>query len=372
MIRILQLALRDLWERPLRFVLTVFGISIAVATFVAVQGVVVAFERAVMNNIAATETHLEITEAGALDFLSSLVPENLAARLVGVDGIESASPMLVRLVPVASTSVPLLGWPDTSYLWATIKILEGRKPQAGGAVEAVAGKVVAQRQALSVGSRLKLSGTDVEIVGIADTESRINQSAIFLRLPDLQTMAYRPGQATSITIRLRPDALPAVETIKKAVAEKVLGYGLIDTATLTRDNFLLGLVRALTAALSIIAVVLGFFGVLSTVWTVARERRHELAILRAVGWPLRRVALFMFFQAAAVAFAGLCLGAALGHAGVIAVSHLSLVSGYLEPRFDPVLFCGAALACLLISIIGTLLPVWGVATEDPSSILRSP
>lgn len=372
MLRVLMFSLRDLWERPLRLCLTVAGIAVAVATFIAVAGIVNAFERAVTSNIAATETQIEIIETGAVDFLSSLLPEQVATRISDVAGVSAVSPMLIRLAPVAGGSIPLLGWPEDSYLWKTIAVRQGRLPRAGAVTEVVVGANVARRLALSLGSRLTLLGISTIIVGIADVSDKINRSAIFLRMPDLQAITFRRGQATAIAVRLEPAAISRIAAIRKTIEQRAGAYSVIETARMTEANRLLKYVHALTVALSVIAIVLGLTGVINTATTLARERRHEFAVLRTLGWPVRRIALFMFGQASVVGFSGFVAGVAAGYFGSTLVARLPAVAGYLEPQLDIPLVFIAGLVCLAVSAVGTLLPVIAIARTDPATILRSP
>lgn len=370
--RIFQLALRDLWERPFRCILSIFGIALAVATFVSVEALIASFEHEVFENIASTDTQIEVIESGAVDFLSSIVPEHLGTTIRTVPGVQDATPMLLRLVPLNGSSTPVLGWPEGAYLWNSIKIDEGRRPRAAQPVEVVAGRQAARRLNLQIGTELNLLGSAAVVVGLADSPSQVNRAALFVRLRDLQDATFRKDQATSIAIRVAPEALPRIAAIKTAVAQQIGAFTVLDTADLTRNNALLRLVRALSAGLSVIAVILGLFGVLNTAWTLARERRHEFAILEAMGWPIRRIALFMFCEAACVGVSGWFLGVLAGYGGAQAISLLPAVAGYLNPRPQPVLLVASAIACLAVCAVGTLLPVWSILRRDLASVLRAP
>jgi putative ABC transport system permease protein len=367
-----RIAFRDFRERTVRSVLTVIGIAIAVGTFVAVEGVVRAFERALVSNTAAVNTHLQVIEKNSLDFLSSLIPEATVDRVGDVPGIGAASAMLVRLVPIASeATVPVIGWPGDSYLWDTITIAEGRKPQAAGPKQAVIGATLAKRLGAAPGGTIRLMGVDVTIVGVADTADQINRSALFLLLPDLQAITYRDRQITSIGIRLTPDALRNSAPVKAALEQRLPEFSVVDALAQTRDNILMAMTRAFSKTMSLIAVLLGFFGVMNTVWTSVRERRHEFAVMRAFGWPIQRIALFILCQSIAIAVVGFLGGLVLGYFGARFVGSLSAVSAFLEPQFEWAFVAWAVGACAIVSVLATLLPLWSVARTDPATILRS-
>ncbi len=371
--RLVALSLVDLLARPARFALTVAGLIIAIAAFVALDGIVRGFERALTETVAATGTHIHVTEKGSIDFLSSLVPEKLAARIAGAPGVEALSPVLVRLAPIkGSVAVPVLGWPDGSYLWRTITLLDGRLPRPDAGLEVVVGAALADRLGLTLGDRFDLLGVPAVVVGRADTRSQLNRAAVFTLLPALQAATFRPGQVTSINIRLRPEALANLAGSLAAVARRAEGFSVVDSELLARDNVVLVLTRSLIRSVSIIVMLLTFVGILTNMWNSVRERRHEFAVLRAIGWPMSRIGVFMLAQAWAMALLAAALGTGAGVLAARWVSRLPAVAAYIEPLLSPGLILWAGGEVLLAAFLAVALPLWMVARTDPANVLRSP
>jgi putative ABC transport system permease protein len=371
--RILQLGARDLLSRPVRLLLTVIGVAIAVGTFVALDGVVRGFQRALTSTVAASGTHLHVAEKGSIDFLSSVVPQSLATRIAEVPGVQAAAPVLIRMVPIATgDTVPILGWPDGAYLWATIRIVAGRLPQNDDRIEVVLGAALAEKLRVRDGDQVSVLGAQLTVVGVADSASHLHRGTIFMRLSDLQSLTFRNGQATSVSVRLQAGGPATLEEKIQAIAARAHGFTVIDAETLIRDNFLVVLTQSLVRTVSVIAFLLAFLGVLNNILSAVRDRRHEFAILRAVGWPLRRIGLLMLSQAGIVSLLGMALGLALGQLATRVAAHLSAISPFVEAGIDAPTFVSALVTALVISALSVLAPLWAVARIDPAQTLRSP
>src|SRR5437016_4719907 len=74
---ILRIALLDLRSRTGRTLLTVIGIAVAVSTYVALDSVVLGFDRTLRNNMANAGVHINVVEKDSIDYISSLVPQSL-------------------------------------------------------------------------------------------------------------------------------------------------------------------------------------------------------------------------------------------------------------------------------------------------------
>ena len=69
----------------------------------------------------------------------------------------------------------------------------------------------------------------VKVVGVFDTPSQINRTAVVLLAPDLEAMTSRSGQATSIGIKLTPEALQDIEAVRAHIAALMLEFSVVNT-----------------------------------------------------------------------------------------------------------------------------------------------
>ena len=86
------IALSNLTHRPWRTGLTLLGVALAIAAYVALVGLTRGIENTLLEGFASRGTDVVMTEAGAADILSSVVPEGLAAEVAEVEGVRAAAP----------------------------------------------------------------------------------------------------------------------------------------------------------------------------------------------------------------------------------------------------------------------------------------
>lgn len=81
------LAWRNLAGRPMRSLGTIIGVALAVASFVALVGLARGVSASLDSAWNTRGTDVVITEAGAADLVSSIVPEALEAEAAAVPGV---------------------------------------------------------------------------------------------------------------------------------------------------------------------------------------------------------------------------------------------------------------------------------------------
>lgn len=126
------------------------------------------------------------------------------------------------------------------------------------------------------------------------------------------------------------------------------------------------LVAAFASILGLLALALaavGIYGVLS--FSVARRRR-EIGVRMALGARPAEVSRMVLRQSAALAGAGLAIGA--GAAALLARVAESLLYG-VQP-LDPPAFGGAVALLALVAVASAAIPAWRAARVDPAATLR--
>jgi ABC-type antimicrobial peptide transport system permease subunit len=86
----------------------------------------------------------------------------------------------------------------------------------------------------------------------------------------------------------------------------------VDPIVLPQDVVLLRNVRTLPRNLAIFLVLLGVAALGHALVTAVRRRRHDIAVLRALGFTPRQAALCIVAQASAIGFISLVIGVPIG------------------------------------------------------------
>ena len=126
--------------------------------------------------------------------------------------------------------------------------------------------------------------------------------------------------------------------------------------------YLAGRVRPFHAVLALLTLVVGAIAVAEIVTLGYLDRRPPLGVLRALGWPRRRLSALVGAQAAA-------LGAGGGLLGALATMGMGwALSAPLGPALTGVL--GALVTAVLATALAAVVPVVHACCGDPAEVLR--
>lgn len=366
------IALRNMIHRPWRSLMTLGGVILSIAAFVALIGLARGLEAAFTQSMDARQTDVLITEKGISDPMASTVPDRLAEEAALVPGVAAATPELTRLTTSSSgATLVVMAWPEASFGWQTQDLISGRYPRMadGGAV--VIGRGLAERMALDLGGEIEVFSAPFTVVGITDSDSYVNRNMVIGLLPDFQAQTFREGQATAIAIDLDPGTSPAErDRMLDELRRRFPNFAIETTEALVRNHNYLQIGKALAWAVSVVALISAALAVMNTMAMAVNERRGEIAIMGAVGWPGRRIIGCLMVEGAVLSLIGGIGGAMLGLFVASAATRSPTVAGFLEPQISAGLLLQAVVLAAVIGTAGALLPAWRATRRNPAAILR--
>jgi ABC-type lipoprotein release transport system permease subunit len=252
-------------------------------------------------------------------------------------------------------------------------IVSGRAPQAGH--ELVMGRYAADRFAVGEGDMVSIARTDgseadYEVVGIAahpiGTEGSYREQVAILgdSVEGLATLDAIPGYAVAVTLRDGVDVAATAERFRAT------GHHVGTRATPPAVGNLEE-VNVFPLVLAVCLAILAISSVLHALTTTARRRRHEIALLRSLGFTPRQLRTMLLTQASSIAVVSLAIGVPMGLVvGRTAWSAVTDNLGVLEQHQLPLL----PLAWLLsLAVIG-LIALWtarGLVAVHPAAQLRT-
>ncbi|EAQ13207.1 MULTISPECIES: ABC transporter permease [Maritimibacter] len=371
------IAALNLTHRPWRTGLTLLGVVLAIAAYVALLGLVKGIEGTLVESFSSRGTDVVLTEAGAADVLSSVVPVGLVDEVAQVEGVAAAAPELGRMTTVGeNTTSFIIGWPADAFGMRAMEIVEGRFPLPEDRTETVAGGItlgtrLAERLDVGVGDLVEVFATDFVVTGLYTSEGVMAMNGALTLIEDMQAQTYRDGQATSIVVQLSDDLSPVERDAAIArLSERFPDLSVDPTETLVQEYSNLRIATILAWVVSTVAVASAALAVLNTMAMAVNERRGEIAILGAVGWPRGRIVRLLMLEGAWLTIAGSALGILVGIAVAWIVAWSPQVEGFVEPVIDGTLLIRAVAIGLGIGLIGAYVPAIRAASEDPASILR--
>jgi putative ABC transport system permease protein len=364
---------RNLLRRGVRTALTVFGLAIGVAAVESLLGISWGFERSFMTIYETKGIDLVVVKAGVGDRLTSNLDENLEAKLRAVPGVKDVVGSLTDVVSFDEanlSSVLVNGWKPGSLLFRGIHVLGGRAIRPGDSRAAMLGRVLALNLKKKVGDEVDVAGERFHVVGVYESDSLFENGGMIVPLVELQRMMGREGQVSGFVVAADSGEGRAVEALARRIEGAVKGVAAVPARDFVQGDNQIRLVKTMSWATSVIAMVLGSLGVLNTMMMAVFERTREIGILRALGWRRVRVLSLLLGEAAALGLVGALIGSALGYGGVKAVAQLPMASIFITDRLPPGVLGLGVLLGLGLSLVGGLYPSLRAAALEPTEALR--
>jgi hypothetical protein len=259
----------------------------------------------------------------------------------------------------------------------TFTVLDGRPPAA--AEEVVLGPATARALGKGIGDTLTVEGAggrELRMVGkglFTQTPHFSFDQGAWMTVAGFEGVAL-PGDGArdeGLLVRFAPGV--AVEEGIAGLAERLGPEAEIAPSSLPQDVALLRNVRTLPKALAAFLVALGLGALGHVLATAVRRRRHDLAVLRALGFRPMQVAACVAWQAVTVSVVALLLGIPFGIAAGrwswrwVADSTPLL---YVPPVAVTVALLAVPTALVLASVMSAL-PARRAARLRPAEVLRA-
>jgi putative ABC transport system permease protein len=319
----------------------------------------------------------------------------------------------VESTPPADFKPPIfaIGTSNPSYagemIGSDVKITDGALFATGSNEDiAVIGKALADKNSLKVGSTFTAFSKKITVVGIYDIGNEFANGSVVFPLQTLQRLSDQKDSVTSAIVHVNSvDNLASVTTSVKSVfgdtADVTSSETAVQDAIKPLENIHTIATTSLFGALIAAAIIS-----LLTMVMVVRERRKEIAVLKAIGAGEPTIVMQFVSESIILSLIGSVFGTILGFilsnpilkallnsstnqttaapgggfggpgGGSIrvAIGGFRAVRGAvqnLQAVVDWHLILYGILAAILVAIIGSAFPAWLISKVRPAEVLRS-
>lgn len=373
--RFVTLAYKNVARRPLRTLLTVLGLSTAIAAVVALVGVANGFVRSFSDVYAEHGVDIVVSRKGAADRISSAMDESFVEKFRQLPGIKHVSGFLLEtmsLEEIGAYGLPVMGVDPASPMLDDYRIVEGRKFQPGDERVALVGTQLVPRLVEKAGEKIVFfEDEQFEVVGIFESSSAWENGSLILPLAQLQRLTGRPEQITFANVVL--EGTPTKDTVEQVVAEiEAIDNKLaaLPTEDFVKTDARMQIAGSMAWMTSSIALLIGAIGMLNTMMTSIFERTREIGILKAVGWTQSRIVRMVLMEATLLSLAASVVGILFGIFGTWCMSFAPNVGRVITPYFDAQVVIQGFLLAAAIGWIGAAYPAYRAARLLPTEALR--
>ncbi|WP_245563556.1 ABC transporter permease [Longispora albida] len=305
------------------------------------------------------------------------LPAGAVAAVAAVPGVQSAVgdvSVEVSLLGPGGEAVggpggfPVLGHGWSSAVLAPFRVSEGRASSTSDEVVLDAG--LAARGGVRVGATVRLVAGSVpssyRVVGIATAPGSglVRQSAVFFTDDQAARLSGRPDRVDAIGVLAAPGADPVelagriTAAVPGVMARTGTGRGDVEFLDVGDARSLVVETAASFGGTMVLIVV---FVVASTLALSVRQRRRELALLRAIGATPRQIHRMIGAEMTLVASAGAVAGAVPGVALAFVMRGVFVLAGAMPPDFQVRVGFLPVLAALLLCVTSARVAGWLVA-----------
>jgi putative ABC transport system permease protein len=366
----MNLAVHNLLQDKLRFLLSVLGIALAVMLILFLLGMREGmFKNAVLyldhapGSIAVMPAGVKSTGAGSGQFL----PPETVEKITSTPGVARATPIMMMMsIPEfhgQKQVIKLVGY-DPRLGGGPWDLRRGREPQSAG--EVVLDRVIAGRHDFDVGDSFEIGGQQLTVVGVSNQTASPSGSYVFARKEFVERLALEPGAATFVLVTPTPGTSRGrlIESLRALPGTNVLSK----SEVMANDQEIVaGILDQIVYLMVAAAFIVGALVVGLVIYTATIERRNEYGILKAIGARNGVLYRVVGSQALIAASAGSLLGVGFAFAMGALVTNL-------KPQFLVSIDSGAILTTLLAGFVmamaGAILPARAVTGLAPAEVFR--
>ncbi len=376
-----KLIFRNVIGRKGRFIFTLLGITIGIASFVTLLSLGSSLKNEVKRQASELGANLVVTPKGwcAYEQISVLTGEQLpeaipfdeVKKISAIKGLK-AVPYLTEKTAYKNSPVPVIGiLPEEMKVFKGWDIEKGDYFTSQNEKVLVIGSGIAQQFKLNLQDEVTIRGEKFSVKGILKETGSKDDIALFIPLLVAQKL-YGVGDKVSFIAVKVDDISKTDEYIQKI--QDISNVAVVSDKQLLKSVLsIVGTVSLTLQLIAVVAILAAAFGIINTMMTAIHERKREIGILQAIGAKQTTIFNIFLFESGLYGLLGGLFGIATGLLfSSIAAPYISqneftafMKGSTLAVNLDLKLIFGSLFFSLFISLVSGLYPAWRASRLTP-------
>ena len=376
-----KLVFKNITGRKGRFIFTLLGITIGIASFVTLLSLGGSLKDEVKRQAGELGANLVVTPKGwcAYEQISVLTGEQLPeaipfGEVKKISAIKSlkAVPYLTEKTAIENSPVPVIGiLPEEMKAFKKWNIEKGDYFATQNERAIVIGSGIAQQFKFNLQDVIIIRGERFPVKGILKETGSKDDIAIFIPLSVAQEL-YGVGDKVSF-IAIKVDDISKIDEYIQKIQDTSNVAVVSDKQLLRSVLSIVGTVSLTLQLIAAVAILAAGFGIINTMMTAIHERKREIGILQAIGAKQRTVFNIFLFESGLYGLLGGIIGLGIGLVfSSVAAPYISqneftafMKGSTLTVNFDLKLIFGSLLFSVFISLISGFYPAWRASRLSP-------
>ncbi len=375
-----ELILKNLRHRPLRTMLTVCGLSVAVMAMATLWSVAWGYANSAKDFYSARGVDIVVVRAGVSNRLTSSLRVELAERLRTIAGVAKVDGSLTDMVSLADANllgIPLRGLTPDGFTMRQLSLAEGRELAKSERGIVLLGRGISDALNKHSGATVRVEDKVFCVAGVIAADNPFDSNSVVAVLTDVQELMGRPGIVSEFQIQVAAAIRneDGLRTVCRAIESLTAAGQPLGLKAQPTHQFVDGATEAklgssLAWAVSAIVVALSLVGMLNTMLMSVSERTREFGVLRAIGWKPARMVRMIIGESMVIGVAGALLGGFAAWTLGRLLSNWGRTSLLVPERLTISALWPAIAGAVLAAVIGSLYPAMRAAGVPPVESLR--
>jgi putative ABC transport system permease protein len=393
MIKIFNVAYKNLLRKKARSGLTIVGIALAAWVLVSLLGFNKGYESSLNRDIDNLGFQMIVTAKGCPYEAATLMlkggtglrymPQEIVGQITKEPEVEDVTAMLMQAVfdPNKGESggySAYLGVDPATFprMKSFLEFKQGNWFTDPEAMEAVMGYEAAELEQREAGDKLLIAdkNAEVKVVGVLKRTGTQDDGTIFLPLKTVQKIFGVKNELTGIGIKVKKEAnMPQFEEkMYKLPDVQVVSLSQVKQTIMT----LVSTAKVMVFSIALIAILISVVGVINTILMSVMERLQEIGILKSMGATAWDIFKLIWLETLILCVSGGIIGTALA----MATAKLTEVlirqllpyapSGGLVQINGPLVILTFGVVTL-IGLLSGVYPSWKAGRVRPLEAIRS-
>ncbi len=382
--------------------ISIIGIVLGVATLIVVINVMIGFEDNLKQKILGANSHIIVNKIDGSPIDNW---KDTAAKITETDNVVGVSPFIISQVLLTSkervSGVVLRGVIGERELTSSnignyMKrgSFDLKTDNATGKPPIVLGKALANSLSVSIGEEIVVVSPfgkkgpfgftpkmkKFQVAGVFDTGMyEYNNSLAYVNLHDIQEFMKMGDNVSGFSVKVK-NFDNAGEIAEKI--ENKLGFPFWARDWLSMNQNLFSALKLEKAAMFVILtliIVVASFNVISLITMTVKDKKRDIAIIRAMGASEKLVKNIFIKQGLYIGIVGTVFGNIIAYAICFVLKHYKLIElpadvYYMDSipiKIVPEVFLLVTVCAIVITFISSIIPARQAAKMDPIEALRN-